>query len=152
MAMHARVRSVLAIVALAGGSLGAAACGGDDGDSAAATPAAADGAASPESDTGSGSGNPEDLTDVEQAAQDAIMGSDGDRMFDADNDMISEAIVTATGAHSATWSGSTLTVTYNDGSVAKGQYAACFPIETLLGDDDSAVVVYPDGAIDCSAE
>lgn len=71
---------------------------------------------------------------------------------DAGNNVIREAAVAATGAESGEWQGSTLKLTFATGS--KGDTMAnayCVALAQIISSGEKAVLVYPDGELDCPA-
>lgn len=117
---------------------GTAACGGDTNDGAV-----------PATDTADSSTTDQDTSDE----GDGVNGMDpeGDRAFDVDQDTVVTSILRGTDAVAAEWDGSTLRVIFESGSVDDMEATIpCTAAETVMADDESAVIVYPDGEIDCS--
>lgn len=114
-------------------TVGTAACGGGDETDEAAAPAADAQDTSDEADGTNG------------------MDPEGGRAFDVDQDTVVTAVLSGTDAAAAEWEGSTLHVVFESGSVDDMEARIpCTAAETVIADDESVVVVYPDGEIDCS--
>lgn len=75
-----------------------------------------------------------------------------DRAFGASDDTVIKGILTALSkADRAEFQGKSLMIYFNDGSVNDPTAGiGCLAAETLLGDDEKAVMVYSDGQLDCS--
>lgn len=123
---------------------GVAACGGDDSSSAdssgsggAATSADRDeGSSTDDSDAGSGDGSNDD--------------SGEGRAFDSTDDAVITAATSATGAERGEWDGSTVRIVFGAGSAENPvAWTNCLAIESLIADDEAAVLVFPDGELRC---
>ncbi len=139
--MMSRTAHRLAPVALAALlATGTAACGGGGGDSddvATATDTA---------DTPTAEQDTSDEADGTNG-----MDTEGDRAFDVDQDTVVTSILSGTDAVDAEWDGSTLRVIFEAGSVDDVEATIpCTAAETIIADDESVVIVYPDGEVDCS--
>lgn len=128
-----------------------AACGGDD------TPAASNNAAeagADDADSTNDVGSNSDGTNNDGASSDTAnndgAGDDG-RAFDSTDDAVITAVVQGTQAERAEWDGSTLRVIFDSGSAeSPTEWIKCSAAEVLLADDEKAVLVYPDGELDCA--
>lgn len=122
------------------------ACGSDATDQATESPTEVEVG---DDDTGIGAGG-----DAEDEAAriigEAVSGDREGRAFDVDDDMVVQTIVTATDATKAEWDGSTLVASFDEGS-AQEMLAGmpCSAIEAIIAADERAVLVYPDGEVDC---
>lgn len=130
------------------------ACDGDDADSAVEAPTAVEAGGEPADGAGTeGDGTAGDVDAEEEAARiigEAVAGDREGRAFDVDDDMVIETIVTATDAVEAEWDGATLVAIFDAGSAdAPLAGMPCSAIEAIIAADESAVLVYPDGEIDC---
>lgn len=138
MSKHFRFRmGALALaVAVTGG---VTACGDDDG--AAASGGGRDDVA--QAGTGSGDAGSGDAGSGDEAEE--------GRAFGSTDDAVITALTTATKADEVTWDGSTVVLTFGDGSAeSPTAYLMCGPAESLIAEDESARLVYPDGHVDCN--
>lgn len=94
-----------------------------------------------ETTNGSSSSNDGDSTD----------GNDG-RAFDSSDDAVIAAILAALrDADRAEWQGKSLMIHFPEGSVESPTAGiGCLAAQTLIADDETAYMVYPDGTLDCS--
>lgn len=126
--------AAVAMIVLAGWI--AAACGGSDSGSDGASEA------SPPAEAGTGAGDTDATGDGE--------GDDG-RAFDSTDDAVVEALTTATEADDVSWDGSTVVLTFDEGSVEDPTaWTTCSAAEVLIAEDESVRIVYPDGELDCT--
>lgn len=81
-------------------------------------------------------------------------GSEGndDRAFGASDDAVVMALLAAiNGAERAEWQGATIYIHFPEGSVSDPTAGiGCLGAETVIAEDENAVMVYPDGELDCS--
>lgn len=130
------------------------ACDGDDAEQAAEAPTPVEpGGEQADGEQADGAGTDGDAGAEEEAARiigEAVSGDREGRAFGADDDMIIQTVVTATDAVEAEWDGVTLVAIFDDGSAdAPLAGMPCSAIEAIIAADESAVLVYPDGEIDC---
>lgn len=78
-------------------------------------------------------------------------GNDG-RAFDSTDDAIITALLAAIpGAESAEWQGKSIRIFFSEGSVNDVTAGiGCLAAQTLIAEDETSFMVYPDGEIDCS--
>lgn len=123
------------------------ACGGEDADQASEPPTAVE-AGTEDSDAAGSDDDAED--EAARVIGEAVSGDREGRAFDADDDMIIQTVVTATDAVEAEWDGNTLVAHFDDGSVDEVMAGMpCSAIGAIIAADESAVLIYPDGEIDC---
>ena len=124
--------ATLALVATL--SLGVAACGGDSGGGGAKASDAKDNGAAT-ADGGS----------IGQA------GEGNGRAFGASEDIVIKALKAATDVDDVIWDGSQVQLVFNQGSVEHPSASSpCGSAEVMIADDETALLRYPDGEIDCS--
>lgn len=112
---------------------GLAACGGDDAPAASGT-----------------EGTAGDPAEAGAPGDESTDGSGEGRAFDSTDDAVITAVTTATGADRAEWDGSTLRVIFDEGSAEEVTVRLnCTAIEAVIADDESAVMVFPDGEFRC---
>ncbi|HLT17159.1 MAG TPA: hypothetical protein VK007_10680 [Acidimicrobiales bacterium] len=131
--------------------LAAAACSDDDDGGA---PATADDAASVD-DAGAGDGAAEDddqdapIGIAEDGTLDLPEGEDG-RIFGVDDEGLARSMKAGTGADRVEVDGSTFRLIFDEGSVDSVSVTInCIAMQSVKGDDDSVVLVYPDGEVAC---
>src|SRR5690606_5727668 len=80
------------------------------------------------------------------SAPDSSEGNDG-RAFDSTDDAVITAILAALGkADGAEWQGTNLRINFPEGSVSDPTARiGCLAAQTLIADDETAFMVYPDG-------
>lgn len=79
-------------------------------------------------------------------------GDDG-RPFDVDADGLAVAMQSATRADRVEVDGTTFRLHFDEGSVEDVQaYINCSAVNSVAGADDSVVMVYADGELDCDDE
>lgn len=78
--------------------------------------------------------------------------SNDERAFGASDDTVIKGILTALSkADRAEFQGTSLMIYFNEGSVGDPTAGiGCLAAETLLADDENAVMVYSDGQLDCA--
>lgn len=78
-------------------------------------------------------------------------GNDG-RAFDSTDDAVITALLAAIpGAESAEWQGKSIRIFFSEGSVNDVTAGiGCLAAQTLIAEDETSFMVYPDGEIDCS--
>lgn len=131
--------------------LAAAACSDDDDGGA---PATADDAASVD-DAGAGDDAAEDddqdvpIGIAEDGTLDLPEGEDG-RIFGVDDEGLARSMKAGTGADRVEVDGSTFRLIFDEGSVDSVSVTInCIAMQSVKGDDDSVVLVYPDGEVAC---
>lgn len=81
-------------------------------------------------------------------------GSEGndDRAFGATDDAVVMALLAAiNGAERAEWQGTTIYIHFPEGSVNDPTAGiGCLAAETVIAEDENAIMVYPDGEFDCA--
>lgn len=140
-----RTRAAIAAIALA---LPLAACGGDDSSTDDAAPTTADAEAAG-GDTGT-----DDMTteQAEDAAADMLEGAvsgDGDNTFGLDLETRVTALGAALDFEDYSIDGSTLTLTFAEGTVETDGMIACIGGGAVMGEDETLVLEYPDGTTTC---
>lgn len=83
----------------------------------------------------------------------AAKGQDNGRAFNSTDDAVAIAIKAATRADKVEWDGKKLVVHFDSGSVEDPMARiSCSAIDVLLGEDETGMVVYSDGEIECSEQ
>lgn len=142
-----KARLTVAAVALA---LLTSACSADSGSTQDPAPDADTQAPTAQDDTGAA---PEDALEV---LDDALAGpdedGDDDRVFDATQDMVVQAVESTFSSDNATaeWAGSTLRVSMDGSADDPTASIPCLALEALLADGEDAVIVFNDGELICA--
>ena len=103
------------------------------------------------------SAGPVETTAPTAPVSDGENGSNGDegndgRAFDSTDDAVITALLAAiSGAESAEWQGKNIRIYFSEGSVNDVTAGiGCLAAQTLIAEDETSFMIYPDGEIDCS--
>lgn len=114
------------------------------------------GACSSDDDAGGTSGGAKTEADGSAGASGAADGGpnmtveDNGRAFGATNDMVVETLNKVMDVDDVTWSGSQVQLTFTEGSIEdSGAWTPCISAGAILSDDETVVLRYPDGELDC---
>lgn len=98
-------------------------------------------------------GNSTDSSTSDSTSNSDSTGGDGDYAFGTDRDQMREAIDTAFSSQGgkSTWDGDTLVLTIDgDADSVMAGFTQCRVLDELLTEDDSAVIAFPNGKVNCA--
>jgi hypothetical protein len=100
---------------------------------------------------GLGSDAPDASTDGSSTSEGAE--DDNGRAFDSTDDAVITAVMAALKPDRAEWHGSSLKAYFTEGSVNDPTASiGCLALQTIIAEDETGFMVYPDGEFDCSTK
>lgn len=103
-----------------------------------------------------GAETPQNPAPNDEAANDTGHDNDGNegndgRAFDSTNDAVITSLSSALKADDFQWEGSTIKIYFHERSVESVTAAiGCTAANAIIADSETAIMVFPDGEVDCS--